>query len=220
MELIIIGLIIWFVISRNKKNKKGAQRGTVSNGKRIDTAVVNANSYQRSSAYYKQTALNANGQRPVQNNNYQQRSVQNNAYQQRGKQQELKRRLQQKYVNAGKQQLQGNTYQKPVQQAEDILSRAKSNVQENVGDNLKNKMLQESGGGTYTAAGVMKVVENIPAEQTVYDINGYSGLVNINRESDILKQVNDLIVTGYSGDLSFDRDFVAEGIEMLNRCEL
>jgi len=26
-----------------------------------------------------------------------------------------------------------------------------------------------------------------------------------------------LIVTGYSGDMKFDRDFIAEGVDMLNR---
>ena len=39
-------------------------------------------------------------------------------------------------------------------------------------------------------------------------------------ESDMMKRVNDLMVTGYSGEMNFDRDFVAEGIEMLNRFSL
>ena len=32
----------------------------------------------------------------------------------------------------------------------------------------------------------------------------------------MLSQVNDRIVTGYSGEMEFERDFIAEGIEMLN----
>ena len=35
-------------------------------------------------------------------------------------------------------------------------------------------------------------------------------------ESDMLSQVNDRIVMGYSGEMEFERDFIAEGIKMLN----
>ena len=38
--------------------------------------------------------------------------------------------------------------------------------------------------------------------------------------SDNMKKVQELMVTGFSGNLNFERDFVAEGIEMLNRFEL
>lgn len=37
---------------------------------------------------------------------------------------------------------------------------------------------------------------------------------------DLMKQVEELIVTGYSGNLSFKRDFIAEGIDMLNRYDI
>lgn len=219
MDIIIIVLIVWFVISRNKKNKqKNAQRQTVLNGQRIDTAVGKMNSYQKNSTYYKQPVQNqANGRAVPQNNGYGSRPMQNQE-----KQQELKRRLQQKYANSGKTYPQGNTYQKPMQEENDILSRAKSNVQENAIDNLKNQALQESGGGVYTASGVMKNAQKKPEEQLVSSGMGneYLGMVDINQDSDVLKQVNDLMVTGYSGEMSFERDFVAEGVEMLNRYEL
>ena len=39
-------------------------------------------------------------------------------------------------------------------------------------------------------------------------------------QSDNMKKVQELMVTGFSGNLNFERDFVAEGIEMLNRFEL
>lgn len=35
-----------------------------------------------------------------------------------------------------------------------------------------------------------------------------------------MDQVNDLMIMGYQANLSFERDFVAEGVEMLNRFEL
>lgn len=219
MDIIIIVLIVWFVISRNKKNKqKNAQRQTVLNGKRIDTAVGKMNAYQQNSAYYKQPVQKpANGRTVPQNNGYGNRPMQNPA-----NQQELKRRLQQKYANTGRPQPQGNTYQKPAAQNNDILSRAKGNVKEAAGETLNNQTLQESGGGVYTAAGVMKKAPQNPVEQTPsFDMaNGYLGMVDINQNSDIMKKVNDLMITGYSGELSFERDFVAEGVEMLNQYEL
>ena len=36
----------------------------------------------------------------------------------------------------------------------------------------------------------------------------------------LMDQVNDLMIMGYQANLSFERDFVAEGVEMLNRFEL
>lgn len=36
----------------------------------------------------------------------------------------------------------------------------------------------------------------------------------------LLDEVNDLIVKGYSGDLQFERDFLAEGTELLNRISM
>lgn len=35
--------------------------------------------------------------------------------------------------------------------------------------------------------------------------------------SEFIKEIDDLMVKGYEGTLSFERDFVSEGIEMLNR---
>lgn len=41
--------------------------------------------------------------------------------------------------------------------------------------------------------------------------------VDVLEETDFMNQVNDLMIMGYSGKLSYERDFVAEGIEMLNQ---
>lgn len=38
--------------------------------------------------------------------------------------------------------------------------------------------------------------------------------------SDLMREINDLMVKGYDGELTFSRDFVAEGIEMLNRIQM
>lgn len=36
-------------------------------------------------------------------------------------------------------------------------------------------------------------------------------------KTDSMKKVQDRMITGYSGDLNFKRDFIAEGVEMMNR---
>lgn len=44
--------------------------------------------------------------------------------------------------------------------------------------------------------------------------------VNIQAGSELMKQVEDLMITGYNGKLTYERDFVSEGIEMLNSFEV
>ena len=79
-------------------------------------------------------------------------------------------------------------------QSNDILARATANVNENERDELEMQMLE----------GAQTLVNAI-------DIDGTSAL---------MKEVNDLMIMGYQADLSFERDFVAEGVEMLNSYEL
>lgn len=77
----------------------------------------------------------------------------------------------------------------------DILSRANANVRENDEDILERSQMSEN---------------------NTVEIMGTQGLM----ESDLMREINDLIVKGYESDLSFERDFVSEGIEMLNAYEL
>lgn len=180
-SIILIVLIIWFVVAVNQKNQKNTRRGTNLNGKRVYTGT-NYSGYQKSGQNKPPQQYTAT------NNGYQQRQVQNNGYQQKSgqvSQQELKRRLQQKYANTVQQYYKENTYQMPQEQAKE----QKVLVKEKTKDQTE------------------------PLELGL-------GIADSNQESSVLKQVNDLIVMGYSGDLSFERDFVAEGIEMLNSYEL
>lgn len=108
-----------------------------------------------------------------------------------------KDRLQKKYA----------VTQKPEAKS-DILSRAKGNVQENVPDKVVQQVHAEvCRDYRATAHASTDVAEH--KEQSVWCDTG--------EESDIIKRVNDLIITGYSGDMEFDRDFIAEGVDMLNR---
>lgn len=72
---------------------------------------------------------------------------------------------------------------------------------------LKNRLAEKYQSAAAEEMPAMEVIE--PMEFT-YDIP----------QSDNMKKVQELMVTGFSGNLNFERDFVAEGIEMLNRFEL
>ena len=72
---------------------------------------------------------------------------------------------------------------------------------------LKNRLAEKYRSAAAEEMSAMEVIE--PMEFT-YDIP----------QSDNMKKVQELMVTGFSGNLNFERDFVAEGIEMLNRFEL
>ncbi len=72
---------------------------------------------------------------------------------------------------------------------------------------LKNRLAEKYQSAAAEEMSAMEVIE--PMEFT-YDIP----------QSDNMKKVQELMVTGFSGNLNFERDFVAEGIEMLNRFEL
>lgn len=72
---------------------------------------------------------------------------------------------------------------------------------------LKNRLAEKY---QSAAAEEMSAMEAIEPMEFTYDIP----------QSDNMKKVQELMVTGFSGNLNFERDFVAEGIEMLNRFEL
>jgi len=72
---------------------------------------------------------------------------------------------------------------------------------------LKNRLAEKYQSAAAEEMSAMEVIE--PMEFT-YDIP----------QSDNMKKVQELMVTGFSCNLNFERDFVAEGIEMLNRFEL
>ena len=112
-------------------------------------------------------------------------------------QKSTKERLQQKYA----------VPQKPAGKS-DILARAKENVQENEPDKMEQQMHAEV---------CRDFRANAHATTDVAEHKEVSVLCDSGEESDIIKRVNDLIVTGYSGDMQFDRDFIAEGVDMLNR---
>lgn len=92
---------------------------------------------------------------------------------------------------------QSNVQNRRMQQPEEensILSRAAANVQEEAVDELRFEQMEET------------VVDSLD--------------LALIESSPLMQQISDLMITGYTGELSFGRDFVAEGVEMLNRCEM
>lgn len=89
-----------------------------------------------------------------------------------------------------------NTYAKQDEKfrQNDILSRATANVMGNAADNLK----QQGDENTYSPTVTMD------AEQS----------------GELMRQVNDLMIMGYQADISFERDFLAEGMELIDRYKI
>lgn len=113
------------------------------------------------------------------------------------------------------------THSKPQKPAEDIFTRAKRNVSEdfskdkpsvptefsqNVPQNMDTKV-------TKTAATPVadssehSAMNSVPPDSTTSEENS----------EDLMRTLDDLMVKGYEPRLTFERDFVAEGMELLNR---
>lgn len=91
--------------------------------------------------------------------------------------------------------------------AYDILKRATENV---------NQVQQED---DFTAAVQKEHTQSLTQTQVAPVLHNHD-IGSIDKPSDRMKKVEDLMITGYSGNLNFQRDFVAEGIDMLNRFEI
>ena len=111
------------------------------------------------------------------------------------RQQELKQRLQQKYGTAASNTAKPTQAARPVSNPgkDTILNRADSNVNENQTDELREQFYEKTG-------------------EPPKKVHG-----ECEDECSLMDQVNDLMIMGYQANLSFERDFVAEGVEMLNR---
>lgn len=123
-------------------------------------------------------------------------------------QQELKERLQQRYGSrqTAQQSYRNSSsqgYRKPSVQQNDILTRATANVMENQQDEL-----QSTSDAAKRDAAMM------------VDAQRLADAIDIESTSELMQDVNEMIVMGYQPKLSFERDFIAEGMEMLTRFEM
>ena len=96
----------------------------------------------------------------------------------------------QRTQSAGGAAMAGCRRPQPNQAENDILKRATENVSENDGDELEQQMM----------AGAHELVNAI----------------DIDSASELMHEVEDLMIMGYQANLPFERDFIAEGVAMLN----
>lgn len=100
----------------------------------------------------------------------------------------------QRTQSAGGAAMAGCRRPQPNQAENDILKRAAENVSENDGDELEQQMM----------AGAHELVNAIDIDST----------------SELMHEVENLMIMGYQANLPFERDFIAEGVAMLNGYEL
>ena len=195
ISLIIIIAIIKKVLEKdNEKNKKEQKQ---QSGEQWQQKVFDF--VDKAGEYASQKAGNLSSSRSDT------RSTTNNAYYYEQQKKATKDRLRQKY---GSQTT--NAYAKNAVKT-DILTRAKENVREEEQNTFKQEVHAK------VCSEYRSHAESAP---DLVAHAGHSPECDIEGESDIMKRVNDLIVMGYDGDLKFDRDFIAEGVEMLNSFSL
>ena len=194
-ELIFIIIVIAVIVSKVKAQNQGANRNntTYINGKPVKN--------NRQQVY-------GAGQMNRQPQNYSAGQSSRQAQPYRGAQSNRQAQPYRPQTNRG-------TAQSRPQKNQDILSRAKQNVQENDEDLLKeaDRMQHEAARGA--ADTPVLTPSGKVAMQRVQPVGQQIG-AGFDEDCDIMQKLNDLMIMGYSGNLEFDRDFIAEGVDMLN----
>ena len=206
-ELIFIIIVIAVIVSKVKAQNQGANRNntTYIHGKPVKNnrqQVYGAGQMNRQPQNY------SAGQSSRQAQPY--RGAQSNRQAQPYRPQPSGRPVQNPWSQTNR-----GTAQSRPQKNQDILSRAKQNVQENDEDLLKeaDRMQHEAARGAADTP-VLTPSEKV-AMQGVKPVGQQIG-ADFDDDCDIMQKLNDLMIMGYSGNLEFDRDFIAEGVDMLN----
>ena len=202
-ELIFIIIVIAVIVSKVKAQNQGANRNntTYINGKPVKNnrqQVYGAGQMNRQPQNY------SAGQSSRQAQPY--RGAQSNRQAQPYRPQQSGRPVQNPWLQAQASR---------AKAGQDILSRAKQNVQENNEDLLKNadRMQHEAARGA--ADTPILTPSGKVAMQGIQPVGQQIG-AGFDEDCDIMQKLNDLMIMGYSGNLEFDRDFIAEGVDMLN----
>ena len=203
-ELIFIIIVIAVIVSKVKAQNQGANRNntTYINGKPVKNnrqQVYGAGQMNRQPQNY------SAGQSSRQAQPY--RGAQSNRQAQPYRPQQSGRPVQNPWLHPAQ--------ASRAKAGQDILSRAKQNVQENNEDLLKNadRMQHEAARGA--ADTPILTPSGKVAMQGIQPVGQQIG-AGFDEDCDIMQKLNDLMIMGYSGNLEFDRDFIAEGVDMLN----
>lgn len=112
--------------------------------------------------------------------------------------------------------------QRPVQSTNSILEKAKKHAENQFSDDTGSVTGPSALGSIQTGDAIMVDKakarhihsEHENAHET--ELRNQPGVDDFDTYH-LIDEINDLIVKGYSGNLEFERDFIAEGVEMLNR---
>lgn len=117
---------------------------------------------------------------------------------------------------------QRTTQQRPVQSTNSILEKAKKHAENQFSDDTGSVTGPSALGSIQTGDAIMvdkAKARHIHSEhENAYEteLRNQPGVDDFDTYH-LIDEINDLIVKGYSGSLEFERDFIAEGVEMLNR---
>ena len=198
MELIVWIIIIAVLITRANKKKKKTQQGMYHMPPNYGNMNQNYQGVPNYGQHPQGYQTMSNGQS---SQGYQGVPNQNMAQMQAAmssKQQELKARLQSRYGTPGTQQRQSANQQYAAQQRQ----------------NANQQYAMQQGQNDILRRAAANVGEND------YDQLEFDMISNSVSSSELMREVNDLILMGYQSDLTFERDFVSEGVELLNSYEL
>lgn len=201
LGVIVWIIVLWVIINNVKKNQK-VEKGAPSQqsvAQRSQSAPSQQNVAQRKPSTY---ASNSSSQ------------------------EELKQRLSQKYgsgKHAQKKQTTVNVQSASKPQT-DILARAAANVSEDFEEKpektvateeiVKDLVNKKMEGMTQT-----QIVEEADAIAEI-DLYKVFDIPQVQQDSELMKTVSNLMAKGVSTEVPFQRDFVAEGMEMINSMTL
>lgn len=152
---------------------------------------------------------------------------------------ELKRRLQEKYAGYVPGQ-NGRSRQKPVAASQpaagrDAVSGQKSGIlaraERNVAEDFEEKPVSQSSGAVYQSAktgqeqmtGAVYQMSGM-AQKSMGSSQASAAIKNdipqMQQESELMKMVSDIMAKGVDTRIPFERDFVAEGMDMINKMTL
>lgn len=110
----------------------------------------------------------------------------------------------------------GRAYQAPKAATPDIVQRAKSNTKKYEADETLHELESEHKHSEKVSSAEAAYVAKDRAEHLKMHMEPAPGV----EDENLLGSVEDLMVKGYGGNLSFERDFVGEAMDMINRFTL
>ena len=221
----MIGIVVWIIIiivimNYNKNNQaklakrqrvsntvsvKPKNSGTVKSQQDLASNRIRNQNIRNSEAVQNAKSANGSRQNIASSGSFARNNGTNNSVRQplsnaeQAKQAELKRRLQQRYGNTANWKQQSKMQQTGSWLQEQ--SRTQKRQEQNIFDKAYENVQEDFSQNTYY-------------DKTPQDPDDSYAMV---KESELMRKVQDLIVVGYQGNMRYERDFIGEAEDMLNR---